>query len=194
MQLFAAFSDDGGTTFQEVQVSTGTSNSSIVGPPPPGLRDIGPGDYNRATFYNGRFYASWADNSNSTGNNPDGTLHWDTYTALINVTTTTPPPPGPPPQPGPALASNLVVGSGAGQKSMVRIYTANGVLVNEFQPYADGFAGGVNVASGDVTGDGIADTITAPASHGGADIRVYDGLTGARLTRDGEGEISPLRR
>ena len=36
----------------------------------------------------------------------------------------------------------------------------------------------MNVAAADVTGDGVADIITSPASHGGADIRVWDGVTG----------------
>lgn len=190
VQLYAAFSDDGGATFKETLVSAGTSNSSIVSPPPPGLRDIGPGDYNRGTFYGGFFYASWADNSNSTGNNPDGTSNWDIYTAKIGINQPIPPvppsppgPPGPPgpPTPGPPRASVTVVGSGVGQIPYVKQLDASGNVIRQFVPYFNGFDGGVNAASGDVTGDGIPDVVTAPASHGGADIRVFDGATGQQI-------------
>jgi len=117
------------------------------------------------------------------------TANWGTAVANFGVRTPLPPPPPgpppppppPPPMPGPPLASLLVVGSAAGSNSLVRVLDANGLVIREFQPYANGFNGGVNVASGDVTGDGVADIITAPASNGGADIRVYDGVTGAMV-------------
>jgi hypothetical protein len=47
-------------------------------------------------------------------------------------------------------------------------------LVTGFLPYATGFDLGVNVAVGDVNGDGFADVITAP-TNGNPDVRVYDG-------------------
>jgi hypothetical protein len=43
------------------------------------------GDYIGLDFYNGVFYPSWADASNSTGNNPDGTSELDYYTAAVTV-------------------------------------------------------------------------------------------------------------
>jgi hypothetical protein len=37
-------------------------------------------------FDSGIFYSAWSDNSNSTGNNPDGTLHkLDLYTAAVPI-------------------------------------------------------------------------------------------------------------
>src|SRR6185369_1692953 len=44
--------------------------------------------------------------------------------------------------------------------------------------YAPTFTGGVRVAIGDVTGDGVDDIVTAPGSGGGPHIRVFDGVTG----------------
>jgi hypothetical protein len=44
------------------------------------------GEYTGLAFHNGAFYAVWADNSNSTGDNPNGTRGWlDLYTARGTV-------------------------------------------------------------------------------------------------------------
>jgi hypothetical protein len=78
-QFWGAFSTDGGRTFTtNSQISTGTSNSHDSG------NGIDYGDYTGLSFYGGIAHPAWADNSNSTGNNPDGTLHQlDIYTAAV---------------------------------------------------------------------------------------------------------------
>ena len=44
------------------------------------------GDYTHAGFAGHLFYPAWSDNSNSTGDNPDGTLHQlDLYTATVII-------------------------------------------------------------------------------------------------------------
>ena len=44
------------------------------------------GDYEGLAFYGGNYFYVWADNSNSTGDNPDGTLNeLDIYTARVRV-------------------------------------------------------------------------------------------------------------
>ena len=59
---------------------TGTSNSHASG------NHIDFGDYTALAFYGGIAYPAWADNSNSTGTNPDGTLHQlDVFTAAVPV-------------------------------------------------------------------------------------------------------------
>jgi hypothetical protein len=89
-QLFATFSTDGGSTFAaNLKISTGTSNSAASEPPGPCCRPLGYGDYAGLAFHNGSFYPGWADNSNSTGDNPDGSLSkFDVYTARISVSCT----------------------------------------------------------------------------------------------------------
>src|SRR6266508_4202578 len=81
VQIWATYSLDGGATFvQNFQVSEGTSNSADT------ESSFDFGDYTHAAFQSGSFYPAWSDNSNSTGDNPDGTLHQlDLYTAKITV-------------------------------------------------------------------------------------------------------------
>lgn len=80
-QFWGAFSTDGGQTFtKNIQISVGTSNSHDSG------NAIDYGDYSGLSFYGNVAHPAWADNSNSTGNNPDGTLHGlDIYTASVPV-------------------------------------------------------------------------------------------------------------
>src|SRR6266540_2627428 len=62
------------------QVSQGTSNVNGS------ESSFDYGDYTHAAFQSGTFYPAWSDNSNSTGDNPDGTLHQlDLYTARVVI-------------------------------------------------------------------------------------------------------------
>jgi len=83
-QVFATVSFDGGNTFApSVQVSAGTSNVTVAS------SGIDYGDYMTMDFVNGVFYPIWSDNSNSTGDNPNGALSsLDIYTAAVTVTGT----------------------------------------------------------------------------------------------------------
>jgi len=80
-QFWGAFSTDGGQAFTpNLQISAGTSNSHDSG------NAIDYGDYTGLSFYGGIAHPAWADNSNSTGNNPDGSLHGlDIYTAAVTA-------------------------------------------------------------------------------------------------------------
>jgi len=80
-QFWGTFSTNGTSFTPNFQVSAGTSNSHISG------NGIDYGDYDGLSFYGGVAHPAWSDNSNSTGNNPDGTLHkLDIYTAAIPFT------------------------------------------------------------------------------------------------------------
>ena len=77
-QFWGAFSNDGQTFTNNLQISAGTSNSYDA------HNRIDYGDYTGLSFYGGIAHPAWADNSNSTGNNPDGALHQlDVYTAAV---------------------------------------------------------------------------------------------------------------
>ena len=80
-QYFGAFSSDGGATFgANFQISSGTSNqaNSIAV-----LKKADYGDYSGNAFVGGRLVPAWADNSNSTGDNPDAATDFDVYTAIV---------------------------------------------------------------------------------------------------------------
>jgi len=81
VQIWATDSTDGGATFvPNFRVSQGTSNATDA----QSFFDFG--DYTHAAFQSGSFYPAWSDNSNSTGDNPDGTLHQlDLYTARVAI-------------------------------------------------------------------------------------------------------------
>lgn len=92
-QFFSTVSIDGGLTFEpNVQVSSGTSDEDGAEPPGAGFVDIDYGDYTGLAFAGGTYYPAWADNSNSTGDNPDGNLiRFDIYIAAVQVQVNTPP-------------------------------------------------------------------------------------------------------
>lgn len=81
-QFWGAFSTDGGLSFTlNIQISAGTSNSHVSG------NHIDYGDYTGLSFVGGLAHPAWSDNSNSTGDNPDGALlKLDIYTAVVPVT------------------------------------------------------------------------------------------------------------
>jgi Domain of unknown function (DUF4394)/FG-GAP repeat len=79
-------------------------------------------------------------------------------------------------------ANTLVSGAGPGGGPHVRVFDAHsGALSFEFFAFTPGFTGGVRVATGDVTGDGVPDIITAAGPGGGPHVRVFNGVNGAQL-------------
>ncbi len=79
--MYAAVSEDGGqTVLPNIRVGAGVSNAADSG------SGLDYGDYEGLAFHGGVFFPLWADNSNSTGDNPDGRLHaLDLYTAAVSV-------------------------------------------------------------------------------------------------------------
>lgn len=77
----------------------------------------------------------------------------------------------------PAAFPVLATGAAAGLPPEVRVYDGWGTELTRFLAYDPAFTGGVNVALGDVTGDGIPDIVTAPKAGGAPNVRVFDGTT-----------------
>lgn len=72
----------------------------------------------------------------------------------------------------------LVTGTQIGAPNVIVYSAQTRAVVANFFAYDPRFNGGVRVATGDVSGDGIPDIITAPGPGGGPDIHVYDGKNG----------------
>jgi uncharacterized repeat protein (TIGR01451 family) len=68
------------------------------------------------------------------------------------------------------------VGTLAGTPGRVTLYNQSGIPTLNLQPYGD-LATGINVATGDINGDGIEDVITVP-KLGVTHVKAYDGATG----------------
>ena len=108
-EYFGAFSLDGGATFTpNNRLSRGMSDQarSVAA-----LKKADYGDYTGNAFSGGRLVAAWADNSNSTADNPDGATEFDVY---VSVVRTTPEVAGSVPGGAGAAASPLMVEAGAG--------------------------------------------------------------------------------
>ena len=76
---------------------------------------------------------------------------------------------------------NIITAPGAGGGPLVRVYDAFGATTDLLEEFLAGSASsrdGLHIAAGiDITGNGTADILTAPASGSGNSVRVYDGAT-----------------
>jgi len=80
--------------------------------------------------------------------------------------------------------ADLVLGAGAGGAPRVRtldLTTMQPVAgpLGDFYAFDPSFRGGVNVATGDVTGDGGPNLVAGAGVGGGPEVKVFDGVTGA---------------
>ena len=82
-----------------------------------------------------------------------------------------------------AHGQSIVSGLDAGGAPEVSVFDLGRTAeqVASFFAYAPTFAGGVRVATGDVTGDGVADIVTGAGSRGGGHVKVFDGNSGATV-------------
>ena len=73
------------------------------------------------------------------------------------------------------LKNEIITAPGFGAEPLVKIFDYKGKLKKQFLAYDQKFKGGVNVAVGDVSGDGLAEIITTPGSGGGPHLRIWSG-------------------
>jgi Regulator of chromosome condensation (RCC1) repeat/Immunoglobulin domain len=167
-EFWASASLDGGLTFvPNAKVSMGQSNSGA-----PGTGGFDFGDYTGLAFFGGVFYPCWADNSNSTGDNPAGANNaLDMYTARVKV-------PGPPTITG-IQPTNLIL---VMNQSATFTVTADSDTPLSYQWRKDGqtLAGATNsvysLASAQVTNSGaytvVVTNSVGPATSGVATLTV----------------------
>ena len=70
--------------------------------------------------------------------------------------------------------NEIITAAGNGGGPQVRVFASNGHFLNQFWAYSETFHGGVNVAAGDLDGDGKVEIITGPMKGGGPHVRVFD--------------------
>ncbi|HEX9664717.1 MAG TPA: putative glycoside hydrolase [Patescibacteria group bacterium] len=71
--------------------------------------------------------------------------------------------------------SEIIAGAGVGGGPHIRVFNKDGRLINPgFFAYDKGFRGGVNVAVGDIDGDGVAEIIAGSGAGGGPEVRVFN--------------------
>jgi cyclophilin family peptidyl-prolyl cis-trans isomerase len=77
---------------------------------------------------------------------------------------------------------DIVTGAGPGGGPNVKVFRAtDGALLDSFMAYDPGFTGGVNVAVGDVFGDGHLEIITGAGPGGGPNVKVFRASDNALL-------------
>ncbi len=77
--------------------------------------------------------------------------------------------------------AEIVTGAGVGGSAHVRVFEADGTLVNEFFAYDPDLRMGVEVAAGDLDGNSVAEIVTGAGMGGGPHVSVFDGQTGTNM-------------
>jgi fibronectin-binding autotransporter adhesin len=78
--------------------------------------------------------------------------------------------------------ADVVTGANAGGGPHVKLFSGSNLAeMKSFMAYDMAFSGGVNVAVGDVDGDGVLDIITGAGVTGGPHVKVFSGKTGQEI-------------
>ena len=83
---------------------------------------------------------------------------------------------------GPDGNAAVFTAPGAGGGPRVRAFTVrSGEVVKDFYAFEEAFRGGVSVAAGDLTGDGVSEVVTGAGPGGGPRVKAFAGQSGAAV-------------
>lgn len=78
--------------------------------------------------------------------------------------------------------ADIIVGAGPGGGPHVKVFSgANNDLLHDFFAFSGGGTYGINVAAGDVNGDGRADIVVGPMSGAPGDVKAFRGLDASMI-------------
>ena len=77
-------------------------------------------------------------------------------------------------------SSEIITGAGRGGGPQIRIFNNSGQVKGAFMAYDSLFRGGVNIAVGDLDGDGKAEIVSGAGLGGGPHVRVFDSQSRVR--------------
>jgi len=80
-----------------------------------------------------------------------------------------------------STAADVITGVDAGSPPHVKLFDATSAETGSFLAYGAGFTGGVRVAAGDISGDGLDDIITGAGSSGGGHVKVFQRTSGTEI-------------
>lgn len=79
--------------------------------------------------------------------------------------------------------AEVIVGAGHGGPAVVKVLDgATGGLLQEIEVFEASFIGGVHLAVGDFTGDGLGDIVVGAGTGGPSRVRIFHGSTGSLIT------------
>ncbi len=70
---------------------------------------------------------------------------------------------------------SIIVAPAGKYKPVVRIYNNLGILKKEFSAYGDNWQGGINLAAGDISNDGLGEVITGAKNGAAPHVRIFSG-------------------
>lgn len=71
-------------------------------------------------------------------------------------------------------ADEIVTGAGVGGGPHVRVFEGSGEVIGSFFAYDERFRGGITLAVGDLSGNGVSEIVTAAGPGGGPHLRIFD--------------------
>jgi len=175
-------------SFDVTNIGNVTLTAVDVTDPLPGMSDITGGDPvlspGEMTTFSATYVVTQADEdvgailneATAVGTDPDGQVVSDTDDEVVPVAIIEPPEPSPP---------LLVLGADKADGSQPYVQVIDGLtgeVTAKFLAYESWYEGGVRVATGDLTGDGVQEIVTAPGRSHEPEVRVFT-QTGIELNQ-----------